>query len=417
MNSPIFREVALERLSSPEELDRLLKVTDSKAWIAQLTIFALTVVVLVWGFSGRVPSVVSGQGVIVRRGGVLNVVSAGSGVVAQLKVKVGDKINKGQIIAEVAQPAMLEKRKNAEEALAQARRERDRSRALRLEQAKMDSAAVQRQRSNAELEVQHLGQQADLAKENVSAQNQLFAAGIVTKQKTIEASQNLAVIQDKIASVQAHLQELQAQEFSIQAKVQEQDEQKEMGIEDLERNLSAVNKDLEIAGNVVSPYRGEVLEVKVSAGSTVGASDPILSIQPDVQDLEVLLYVSAARAKDVRNGMEVKISPSTVKPEEFGFIKGYVTYVSDFPDTPAELMNNFQNEVLMRTLTAEGPVTGLHVEMQTNPKTFSGYQWSSSAGPRLTLSGGTLCAGQVVTRWQRPVELLLPALRRTLGLT
>ena len=417
MNRSIFREVALERLSSPEELDRLLKVTDSKAWIAQLTIFALTMVALVWGFSGRVPSVVSGQGVIVRRGGVLNVVSAGSGVVAQLKVKVGDKIKEGQIIAEVAQPAMLEKRKNAEEALAQARREKDRSHALHLEQAKMDSAAIQRQRSNAELEVQHLEQQAELAKESVSAQNQLFAAGIVTKQKTIEASQNLAGIEDKIASVQAHLQELQAEEFSIQAKIQEEDQQKEMGIEDLERNLSAVNKDLEIAGNVVSPYRGEVLEVKVSAGSTVGASDPILSIQPDVQDLEVLLYVSAARAKDVRNGMEVKISPSTVKPEEFGFIKGYVTYVSDFPDTPAELMNNFQNEVLTKALTAEGPVTGLHVEMQRNPKTFSGYQWSSSVGPRLTLSGGTLCGGQVVTRWQRPVELLLPALRRTLGLT
>jgi HlyD family secretion protein len=417
MDRPIFREVALERLSSPEELDRLLRVTDSKAWLAQLTIFALTIVAVIWGFAGRIPSVVSGQGVIVRRGGVLNVVSAGSGVVAQLEVKVGDRISERQIVAEVAQPAMLEKRKNAEQALAQARRDRNRSHVLRLEQAKMESAAIQRQRANAELEAQHLEQQAELAKENVEAQNQLLAAGIIIKQKAIEASQNLAAIQDKIASVQAHLQELQAEEFSIQAKVQEDDAQKEMGIEDLERNLSAVEKDLEIAGNVVSPYRGEVLEVKVSTGATVGASDPILSIQPDVQDLEVLLYLPAARAKDVRRGMEVKISPSSVKPEEFGFIKGYVTYVADFPDTPAELMHNFQNEVLVRALTAEGPVTGLRVEMQRNPRTSSGYQWSSSNGPNLTLSGGTLCTAEVVTRWQRPIELLLPALRKSLGLT
>jgi HlyD family secretion protein len=417
MNSPIFREVALERLSSPEELDRLLRVTDSKAWIAQLTIFALTIVAIAWGFAGRIPSVVSGQGVIVRRGGVLNVVSAGSGVVAQLNVKVGDHISEGQIVAAVAQPAMLEKRKNAEQALAQARRERDRAHALRLEQAKMESASIQRQRANAELEAQHLGQQAELAKENVAAQNQLFTAGIVVKQKAIEASQNLAAIEDKIAAVQAHLQELEADEFSIQAKVQEADAQQELGIEDLERNLSAVEKDLEIAGNVVSPYRGEVLEVKVSTGATVGASDPILSIQPDVQDLEVLLYLPAGRAKDVRSGMEVKISPSSVKPEEYGFIKGYVTYVSDFPDTPAELMHNFQNEVLVKALTGEGPVSGLHVEMQRNPKTFSGYQWSSSSGPKVTLSSGTLCSAEVVTRWQRPVELLIPELRKTLGLT
>jgi HlyD family secretion protein len=417
MNRPIFREVALERLSSPDELDRLLKVTDFKGWIAQLTIFALIVLALTWGYIGRIPSVVGGQGVIVRRGGVLNVVAAGSGVVAQLKVKVGDRISEGQIVTTVAQPAILEKRKNVELALAQARRERDWSHALRVQQAKMETAAIQRQHDNAQLEAKHLEEQAALAAEIVAGQDQLFAAGIVIKQKAIEAKQNLAAVQDRIASVHAHLQELEAQEFSIQAKVQEEDAQKQLGIEELERNLSAVEKDLEIAGNVISPYRGEVLEVKVSAGATVAASDPVVSIQPDVQDLEVLLYLPAARAKDVRKGMEAMISPSSVKPEEYGFIKGYVSYISDFPDTPAELMHNFQNEVLVRALTGEGPVTGLHVEMERNQKTLSGYQWSSSRGPNLTLSGGTLCTAEVVTRWQRPVELLLPALRKTFGLT
>jgi HlyD family secretion protein len=417
MNRPIFREVALERLSSPDELDRLLKVTDFKGWIAQLTIFALIVLALTWGYIGRIPSVVSGQGVIVRRGGVLNVVAAGSGVVAQLKVKVGDRISEGQIVTTVAQPAILEKRKNVELALAQARRERDWSHALRVQQAKMETAAIQRQHDNAQLEAKHLEEQAALAAEIVAGQDQLFAAGIVIKQKAVEAKQNLAAVQDRIASVHAHLQELEAQEFSIQAKVQEEDAQKQLGIEELERNLSAVEKDLEIAGNVISPYRGEVLEVKVSAGATVAASDPVVSIQPDVQDLEVLLYLPAARAKDVRKGMEAMISPSSAKPEEYGFIKGYVSYVSDFPDTPAELMHNFQNEVLVKALTGEGPVTGLHVEMDRNPKTFSGYQWSSSRGPNLTLSGGTLCTAEVVTRWHRPVELLLPALRKTFGLT
>ena len=417
MNRPIFREVALERLSSPDELDRLLKVTDFKGWIAQLTLFALIVLALTWGYIGRIPSVVSGQGVIVRRGGVLNVVAAGSGVVAQLKVKVGDRISEGQIVTTVAQPAILEKRKNVELALAQARRERDWSHALRVQQAKMETAAIQRQHDNAQLEAKHLEEQAALAAEIVAGQDQLFAAGIVVKQKAIEAKQNLAAVQDRIASVHAHLQELEAQEFSIQAKVQEEDAQKQLGIEELERNLSAVEKDLEIAGNVISPYRGEVLEVKVSAGATVAASDPVVSIQPDVQDLEVLLYLPAARAKDVRKGMEAMISPSSVKPEEYGFIKGYVSYVSDFPDTPAELMHNFQNEVLVKALTGEGPVTGLHVEMERNPKTFSGYQWSSSRGPNLTLSGGTLCTAELVTRRHRPVELLLPALRKTFGLT
>src|ERR1700755_258477 len=124
MDRPIFREVALERISSPEELDRLLKVTESKAWIPQIAIFAVTAVAIMCGYLGSIPSVVSGQGVIVRRGGVFNIVSVGSGVVAQLKVKAGDRINEVQIVAEIAHPAMLERRRNAEQALAQARRDK-----------------------------------------------------------------------------------------------------------------------------------------------------------------------------------------------------------------------------------------------------------------------------------------------------
>jgi len=415
MDRKIFREVSLQRLSSPDELDRLLRVTDTKAWVAQVAIFALIVLGLIWSYVGRFPSVISGPGVIVRKGGVLNVTAAGSGIVADLRVKVGDKISAGQIVAAVAQPAIVEKHKNVEQTLAQARRDRERSHALSEEQANLEAVSIERKIANAEGEIVHLEEQANLAREQVAVQNELFAQGIVTKLKPIEAQQNLNSIEDRIASLRANMQELKASEFGARAKVKRDDSQHQLAVQDLERNLSAVEKDLEIAGNVVTPYGGEVLEVKVSAGATVAAGDPILSIQPNVQDLDVLLYLPAAQAKDVRTGMEVNIAPSTVKPEEFGYIKGRVTYVSDFPDTPAELMRNFENEVLVKALTNGGPVIGLQVDMQRNPQTPSGYQWSSSKGPNLLLSGGTLCTAEVITRWQKPITLLLPSLRKTLG--
>jgi HlyD family secretion protein len=417
MTSNIFRDVSLDRLSSPDELDRLLRVTDTKAWIAQIAIFAIIIVAVVWGYTGRLPSTVSGQGVILRTGGVLNVVAAGSGVVAHLKVNVGDKVAAGQIVATVAQPAILEKYNNARQTLAQARREKERSHALREQQAKLAIATIQRKLANAQSETKHLEDQAELAREQVAVQNQLLADGIVTKQKTIEARQNLTAVEDRIAGIHANMQELDGEEFSNQAMVQQGDAEKEIGIQDLERNLHEIENQLQIAGNVVSPYGGEVLEVKVSPGATVAMGDPILSMQPDVQDLQVLIFLPAAQAKDVHSGMDAKISPSSVKPEEFGFIRGRVVYVSDFPDTPAELMRNFQNEVLVRALTNDGPVTELRIEMQRNPKTPSGYEWSSAKGPSLMLSGGTLCTAEVITRWQKPITLVFPAVRKAFGLT
>src|SRR5437016_697930 len=351
MTSQLFRDISLERLSSPDELDCLLKVTDSKTWMSQLALIGLLGLALAWGFLGRLPSVVSGQGVIIRKGGVLNIVSAGSGVLDEIRVVVGDKIRTHQILARVAQPAKLEKLKGAQEALAQAQRERERSHAVLESEAKFVMETIQRKRANAEREITNLGEQAILANEQVAAQDTLLAAGIVTKQKTIEARQNVASIEGHIANLQAQIEELKAEEFSAHSKVLQGDADKELRIQDLQRNLNEVRMELDIAENVVSPYSGEVLEIKVSNGATVTAGEPLLSIQPDIQDLQVLVYVPAAQAKNIRTGMEAKISPSTVKPEEFGFIKGKVTYASDFPDTPAELMRNFENEVLVKALT------------------------------------------------------------------
>jgi HlyD family secretion protein len=404
MSSQIFRDISLERLSSPDELDRLLKVTDSKAWMSQLALIALLGMALAWGFLGRLPSVVMGQGVVIRKGGVLNIVSAGSGVLDEIHVEVGNNIRAHQILGRVAQPAMMERLKGAQEALAEAQREMVRSHAMLESERKLAIDTIARKRANAERESTHLEAQAALANEQVLALDTLFKDGIVTKQKTIEARQNVAAIEDQIASFQAQIKELNAAEYFAESKV-------------LQRNLNAAKSELDIAENVVSPYDGEVLEIKVSRGATVGVGEPLLSIQPEVQDLQVLVYVPAEQAKNVITGMDVKISPSTVKPEEFGFIKGKVTYASGFPDTPAELMRNFENEVLVKALTQAGPVTELHVEMEKNPKTPSGYQWSSPKGPSVTISGGTLCKAEIITRWQAPITLVLPFLKNTLGLT
>jgi len=417
MGSRIFRDVSLERLASPDQLDSLLKLTDSKGWLSQFALFGLLGVAVMWGFRGSLPTIVSGQGVIIRKGGVLNVVSVGSGVLEQMYVEVGEKVKPHQLLAKVAQPAIEEKVKYARQAIEEARRERERAHRMLQDEAKLAVEAIERKRTNANGEITNLRQQILLAKEQVAAQDSLFADGIVTKQKTIEARQNVASLEAQIANLEAQIKELNAEEYNAQAKIAESDASSDLGIQDRVRNLHELETQLQLAENVVSPYDGEVLEVKASSGSTIGAGEPLVSLQNDTQDLQVLVYVSAEQAKNVRGGMEARIMPSTVKAEEYGFIKGTVTYISDFPDTPAELMRNFENEVLVKALTQQGPVTELRVAMAKSAATPSGYQWSSPKGPLLVISGGTLCGAEIITHREAPIYFVLPFFRRTLGLT
>ena len=150
MNTEIFRKVSLERLSSPELLDQLLKINSSRSWAALLAILVLLVLTVVWAFQGSIATTASGQGVIIRTGGVLNVVASGSGVVTALSIKVGDRIGKNQVIAKIAQPALVERIRATGEALAEAGRQRSVASQFRNGSARLQVGALDRQRQNAQ---------------------------------------------------------------------------------------------------------------------------------------------------------------------------------------------------------------------------------------------------------------------------
>src|ERR1700685_947034 len=102
----IFRKVALERLSSPEQLDLVMQVTNTRSWIALTGLALLLTAAVTWGFIGSVPTKVQAQGGPMRAGGVFEIYSPGAGQVDELLVKEGDRIAVGQIVAHVAQPAL-----------------------------------------------------------------------------------------------------------------------------------------------------------------------------------------------------------------------------------------------------------------------------------------------------------------------
>ena len=72
MQKPIFRKAALERLSSPEQLDQLMQVTTPKGWLALIALTGLLVMVVVFGFVARIPITVTGQCILLDGGGVNN---------------------------------------------------------------------------------------------------------------------------------------------------------------------------------------------------------------------------------------------------------------------------------------------------------------------------------------------------------
>jgi hypothetical protein len=103
MSRQIFRKVALERLSSPEQLDQLVKITTPSGWLALAALVILLLMLLAWAVLGTVPSQVSGPAILIPTGGIKNVASPFAGQVSELAVTAGQTVEEGQVVAMIAQ--------------------------------------------------------------------------------------------------------------------------------------------------------------------------------------------------------------------------------------------------------------------------------------------------------------------------
>ncbi|MES1258455.1 MAG: NHLP bacteriocin system secretion protein [Acidobacteriota bacterium] len=415
MQNPIFRKVALERLSSPEQLDQIMVVTSPRTWAALLGVLLMLGSLLVWAYKGSIPTTSTGQGVLVRHGGVLNVVALGSGVVTDLNIKPGDRLRAQQIVAHIAQPATAERIRAAQSRLDQARRERERGLAARTSGMRLQLDALHRQRENAERDIKVLEGRSALVAEQLPDEEQLLAKGLITRHQLVQTQEKIVDIQGQIAVLRAQLKQYDAQQFSLESQPVESDQQMRGLEDDLKLTLSGLQQELSAASNVITPFSGEVLEVKVLPGGTVVAGTAVLSIQPTANDLEAIVYLGSREAKRVQPGMDAQISPSTVRREEYGFLRAKVVSVASYPSTPEALMRNFQNDTLVQALLHAGPVTELRVSLSPDPRAEGDYHWSSSKRPPVSLSSGTMCVAQIVTEEQRPISLVVPWFRETLG--
>jgi HlyD family secretion protein len=415
MPSEIYRKVSLDRLSSPEQLDQLLIVATPKNWVALFAFGAALTAGIVWGIFGSSDTTVSGQGVIVRRGGVLNVVSLAGGRITQIKVRVGDHVSAGQVIAQLAQPDLVEKLKNSNEELQEAESAKQRQAAVNTDGERSKQAATAKQREAMEQEISDTREQIKYAKEQIPVDDQLVEKGLITRQTAIQDQQKLATLQQNVAKLEAQLAQLQSDELGTLHQDAQTLLQHTNKISDLRRTRRLLEENMAQSITVTSPNEGRVVELKTYAGAIVAAGAPIVSIEPEIKSLEAVAYIPSDHVKEINPGMDVHISPSGVEREEYGYMLGHVSSVGDFPATSEAIVNNFQNDALAKSMLGGGPVTELRVNFLPDPKTRSGFAWSSSTGPAMSISSGSVCGVDVVTRKQHPIALLFPYMKKKLG--
>jgi HlyD family secretion protein len=414
--SAIFRKVSLERLSSPEQLDQMVQVTDPRGWLALAGLGALLLTTIAWGIWGSIPTEAQGDGILLRQGGISDLVSNAAGQVQEMLVGVGDVIEKGQPVARIQQDALLRQIAGDRAKLAALRSQYEDAARISGQQKQLRARDLAQQRADLQRSIESLEKDVSLLRERLDAQQGLLNDGLITKETFLTTQQSLNAKRDQLAQARLDLNGLDLKRIEADQQLDQQLETRQTAIRDLELEIKELNAKLGENVNVLSPYSGRVLEVLANRGDVVNPGTAILSVEVLSENLQAVLFVPASAGKKVQPGMTVRLSPSTVKREEYGFMLGKVTWVAEFPSTSRGMTRLLGNEALVIKLMQQGPPIQVNVALERDPATPTGYRWSSSRGPNLKISSGTLASGDVVVQEDRPFRLVIPKVREATGL-
>jgi hypothetical protein len=122
--------------------------------------------------------------------------------------------------------------------------------------------------------------------------------------------------------------------------------------------------------------------------------------------------------------MGVLVTPKGISRAEFGGIRGKVVEVVKLPLIAEGIVGEVGSRSLSNVIQQSLPVAYLaRIKLeQGNPEycrqamSRRCYRWSSGRMPPHPVRLATLADVQITTRYQRPIEFVMPALKKVLGL-
>jgi biotin carboxyl carrier protein len=104
MDNQLFRQEALKKISSPEQLDELVTLTSSKSWLTLIAIGILLLFLIIWGIFGIIPIRVAGKGILIQDT-INNLYAPSAGYIEQV-AKLQNTVHEGQVVARIIPPRL-----------------------------------------------------------------------------------------------------------------------------------------------------------------------------------------------------------------------------------------------------------------------------------------------------------------------
>lgn len=399
-----------------ENLDVHITIVPPGFVFAFLGLSLIACAILFWGVYGTIPSKAFGEGILARKDQKITAIqSRGDGRVKSIRVQVGDVVKAGTLLAELDQFSVDNEISATRQAVTDLQIKLDNLR-------KRQADEIDHHKSNAAKTVDEFSRTiAELEKgrskleELLASEEKLLKKHFLSRTTELESRVTYQGIVSQIGELrikQATTKQALADLIATSATTL--DEAREE-VNAQQRKLDRLVKLSKTEKTIRAPTDGRIQEIRVGVGQNVAMADVLMTIGSGEAGYEVIAFLDSKQARRVSPQMPVHIIPSSVVKEEFGSIKGNVAFVSTEPVSQAYANNILQNSGLAQKFDPSGTRFLARIKVISDSSNPSGFKWWFGEGPDFEIKAGTLSEVEIVVREQRPVSLIVPALRSVLG--
>ena len=422
----IFREAAIKKAAHPFSKEQIPGVFRLPVVLTAAILAVVIASFCVWCGIGSIAENVHGAGILMHKGRYVALTSPGEGLVVSFDVKVGDAVTNGQKVG------VLYSKTDAEQLLVANRR---------LEKLKADydriaaecRAVADKKKSQHAQFLKHLDDfdrrvagQVEWYKGHLKRLNQLKSTGAVSAINLREAedSHDDRIVSQEKSRVDRIRSEAELDDalFRLRTDLIEREER----ITDASLEAERILREVDYRATIVADASGRVSNVNVAPGDRVQIGDSLARISVATgayppseascaagamrgasDGWELVAYFSAAEARKLAKGMTAVVTPSTVKAEREGGIRGKVTAVGKDFETPESIQCDFRNEAFTKWIMSrtDGMPVKVRMRLETDPASTSGFRWTGGSGPDIRIADGTIAAVAATVRRHRPAKL------------
>lgn len=411
----LFRKKALQKLSSPEQLDTTVKLIPSAGWLSLLALGLFTLVIVLWGFLGSLNYPQYGMGVIVSGDRVHNVYCTGTGIVNAMTVKVGDYIAYGQVIGRIDLPEQINDIIEIKDKIILLHKEYEEVKAMDEKYFATIENYYDAQISSSKEEVNELEKMFTWYEKFLRNAEGVKDMGIISDYTLQQQRQEYTTLLSNLSSMRNNQLNYDAQKQDTIFSQRKDHFSRMENIKEQIYQTGAQIKDLMSQSFITSYSAGYVQEILAYQGDLVNANQAVITLSEGAEHgLKAILYFSTVDGKGVQYGMDAQITPTYLKAEDYGSIKGLVMNSSSYPVSQQEIDQTLLNPSLSNLVInfTGGSPYKVEVSLLTDSSTYSGYKWTSSKGPPLKIKQGSLVTGAIITRTEKPINLVVEIFRK-----